>query len=98
MLSSMAHTSETLDTSASSQFSASEKPLSTKASFAQASSLLLNPMATSAGPMVNAFSTPAACSHSDSASSASDCSSVLIAGVLSQLPNACISRLCMHSS
>ena len=70
----------TLETSASSQFSASEKLSASKASRAQASSSWSKPIATSAGPIVNAFSTPAACSHSDIASSASDCSMLLMAG------------------
>ena len=92
MLSSIAHTSETLDTSASSQFSASEK-LPHQSTPARTSALpARNPISTSDGAIVKAFSTPASCSHSASASSASACSSELIAGAW-QLFIACCSRL-----
>ena len=59
MLSSMAQTSETLETSAPNQLSASENEAGSKCSWAQAISSRSMPMETRTGPMVKAFSTPA---------------------------------------
>jgi hypothetical protein len=59
MLSSMAQTSETLETSAPNQLSASENAGGIEVLLAQAISSRSKPMETRTGPMVKAFSTPA---------------------------------------
>ena len=55
MLSSMEQTSETLETSAPNQLSASEKDDRSKCSWAQASSRRSIPMETKTGPMAKAL-------------------------------------------